>query len=270
MLPRRARLIGFAALASLVLIASGRRLNPERAFVREAAAAPTAAMPVVAGGGTGVAEVAPAPAIVAAAIDRGVTSRRSVALTFDAGADRGYAEYILDVLLYLGIPASFGMTGVWAEQHPDLVVRMVLEGHRLINHSYDHDSFTGLSTGRGPQSQARRWWQIQRTEQIIRDLTGAETAPFFRSPYGDTDGSVLRDIGAVGYQYNVLWTVDSGGWMRYSAGQIIDRCLRMAQPGAIYVFHVGAQSQDGPALPAIIKGLRDAGYAFETIEQIVQ
>lgn len=215
-------------------------------------------------------DVTAASVNTAVAIDRGVTSRRSVALTFDAGADRGYAAYILDVLLYLGVPASFGMTGVWAEQNPDLVQRMVLEGHRLINHSYDHDSFTGLSTGRGPMSQARRWWQLERTEQIVRDLTGAELAPFFRSPYGDTDGSVLRDLGARGYQYNVLWTVDSRGWMRYSVGQIIDQCLRGATPGAIYVFHVGSQSQDGPALPAIIKGLRDAGYSFETIEQIAQ
>lgn len=203
-------------------------------------------------------------------VTRGVTSRRAVALTFDAGADEGYAEAILDVLLYAGVRASFGMTGQWAEQHPRLVQRMALEGHQLINHSYDHPSFTGLSTSRRPLTADQRWQQLDRTEAIIQDLTGAGTQPFFRAPFGDSDAGVLRDIGARGYAYNVLWTVDSRGWLRYSAAAIIQRCLALAEPGAIYVFHVGSQSQDGPALPEIITGLRDAGYTFETVAGIVQ
>jgi peptidoglycan/xylan/chitin deacetylase (PgdA/CDA1 family) len=199
-------------------------------------------------------------------ISRGVTSRRSVALTFDAGADRGYAEYILDVLLYAGVKASFGMTGVWAEQHPDLVQRMALEGHRFINHSYDHSSFTGFSTTRRPLTVAQRHSQLERTERLIAELTGEST---LRTPYGDTDGTVLRDLAAAGYAYNILWTVDSRGWMGYTVGQIIDRCLRLAEPGAIYVFHVGVQAKDGPALPTIIDGLRKAGYSFETVDEIL-
>ena len=46
-----------------------------------------------------------------------------------------------------GVTASFGMTGRWAEQNPDLLRRIVREGHHLINHTYDHESFTGRSTG---------------------------------------------------------------------------------------------------------------------------
>lgn len=203
-------------------------------------------------------------------IDRGVTTRRSVALTFDAGADRGYAEAILNELRRQRVRASFGMTGVWAQANPDLVQRMAAEGHQLMNHSYDHDSFTGLSTGRRAQTPAQRVWQLQTTEAIINELTGASTLPYFRSPYGDTDASVLRDIGANGYGYNVLWTVDSRGWLHYTAGQIIQRCLAQAAPGAIYVMHVGIQSQDGPALPQIINGLREQGYSFETIDQILR
>ncbi|HEY2593413.1 MAG TPA: polysaccharide deacetylase family protein, partial [Chloroflexota bacterium] len=72
-----------------------------------------------------------------------------VALTFDAGADRGYAEAILDTLKTEGVPASFGMTGQWAQANPDLVQRMVAEGHRLINHTWEHRSWTGLSDQRG-------------------------------------------------------------------------------------------------------------------------
>src|SRR4051794_14413955 len=62
------------------------------------------------------------------------TNARVIHLSFDAGADRGYAESILDTLLAEGIPASFGMTGQWAQANPDLIGRMAGEGHRLINH----------------------------------------------------------------------------------------------------------------------------------------
>lgn len=69
-----------------------------------------------------------------------------VALTFDAGADRGYAEAILDTLDEYGIKASFGITGHWAEENPDLVARMVEDGHMVFNHTWTHRSFTGFST----------------------------------------------------------------------------------------------------------------------------
>ncbi len=233
-----------------------------------------ATMPPVSSASPAVVIAAPRPAQAlegpARVVERGNPERRAVALTFDAGADRGYAERILDVLKEYGVRATFGMTGAWAERNPDLVQRMAAEGHRLMNHSYDHSSFTGRSTGRRPLTTEERWAQLDRTEQVIVELTGQSTRPLFRSPYGDTDAGVLRDIAARGYAYNVLWTVDSRGWMHYSAGAIIDRCLRLAEPGAIYVMHVGGESQDALALPAVIEGLRAAGYEFATVDEIIQ
>ena len=205
----------------------------------------------------------------ATVIDRGATGRRSVALTFDAGADRGYAELILNTLRTYGVRASFGMTGQWARQNPDLTWRMAAEGHRFINHTWDHGSFTGLSTRTRALSQAERWSQLDRTDALLVEMTGQSSRPFFRSPYGDVDATVQRDIAPRGYAYNVLWTVDSGGWRGIPARSIIDICLRNARPGAVYVMHVGAGAQDGPALSAIIEGLAAAGYDFETIEEIL-
>jgi peptidoglycan/xylan/chitin deacetylase (PgdA/CDA1 family) len=157
-------------------------------------------------------------------IRRGNPGRMAVALSFDAGADAGYAGLILDTLSANGILASFGMTGRWAEQNPDLVQRMVSDGHHLINHSYDHASMTGASTRTRALTREERWWQLDRTEEIIVGLTGATTKPFFRPPYGAHDASVNEDVGARGYAYNVLWTVDSRGWMGWAAGAITQRC----------------------------------------------
>jgi peptidoglycan/xylan/chitin deacetylase (PgdA/CDA1 family) len=131
-----------------------------------------------------------------------------------------------------------------------------------MNHSYNHPSFTGFSTGLAPLTRAERWQQLDRAEQIVRNIGGASTLPYFRPPYGDYDASVNADAGARGYRYNVMWTVDSRGWQGISAGAIRDRCLSLAEPGAIYVFHVGSASQDAAALQPIIHGLRARGYGF--------
>ena len=214
---------------------------------------------------------AAAPANGAAkAVFRGPTSRRFIALTFDAGADVGYTTLILDTLRAKGVRASFGMTGAWAETHPDLVRRMANEGHDFINHTYDHASFTGVSTGRRPQTFEERARQVERTEEIVRSLTGKSMRPYFRPPFGDYDATVNADIARLGFTQNVLWTIDSTGWRGVPAGTIVDRCLSNAAPGAIIVFHVGSQSLDGPALAPIIDGLRQQGYALGTIRDLIE
>jgi peptidoglycan/xylan/chitin deacetylase (PgdA/CDA1 family) len=212
----------------------------------------------------------PSPSGPAQTITIGNTSRRIVALTFDAGADVGYTALILDTLKTNGIRASFGMTGKWAEQNPDLLRRIVNEGHELMNHSYDHSSFTGGTTNTPPLTQEERWQQLDRTEQIVQDLAGGTTKPYFRPPYGAYDQSVLEDVGARGYAYNVMWTVDSRGWLGIPEAEIIQRCLDLAEPGAIYIFHVGGQSLDGPALQDVIDGLRDAGYEMGNVSDVLE
>jgi peptidoglycan-N-acetylglucosamine deacetylase len=191
-------------------------------------------------------------------------------LTFDAGADRGYAEDILDVLAAEGIEASFGMTGGWAEQNPDLILRIVNEGHDLINHTWTHGSFTGYSTGQGPMPSADRRTELVRTENLIRDIAGVELQPYFRPPYGDYDDSVLLDLAANGYTVNVMWTIDTLGWNGLTATEINQRVWDGLAPGAIILMHVGAQSQDAVALPDMIAGLRERGYSFATVDDLVR
>lgn len=190
------------------------------------------------------------------------TSRRVVALTFDAGSDRGYAEEILDLVGASGIQVTFGMTGKWAESNPDLLRRMVDEGHTLMNHTYDHPHMETLTT-------QQRLDQLRRTESIITGLTGASSKPYFRPPYGSYNDQVLVDVGSDGYRYSVMWTVDTLGWKGISPAEVVDRCLKGAKPGAIILLHVGAASTDFDALPAIIEGLSDAGYEFATISEMI-
>ncbi len=182
-------------------------------------------------------------------------------LTFDAGADRGFTSEILDILAAEGIPASFGMTGPWAEDNLDLLARIVDEGHHLINHSWSHPHFPELTS-------EERIAEVQRLETLIRDEVGVETQPYFRPPFGEYDEATLADLASIGYTVNVMWTVDTLGWNGLSAEEINARVMDTAAPGGIVLMHVGAQSQDAAALPEMIRLLREQGYSFATIEDL--
>ncbi len=197
------------------------------------------------------------------------TSDRVVAFTFDAGADVGYTEQILNTLREENVRASFGLTGKWSEQNSELARRIVADGHVLINHTYSHRSLTGASTGSEVLSYHEHADELWKTHSVLLELAGASTKPYFRPPYGDYDEQVLRDVRSRGYEYNIMWSVDSLGWKGLTRAEILERVLDGLEPGAIYLFHVGSQSQDGPALPSIISELRDRGYGFAGVDEYV-
>jgi peptidoglycan-N-acetylglucosamine deacetylase len=205
----------------------------------------------------------------AVALYRGAADDQRVALTFDAGSDVGHTSRILDILGANGIRASFGITGRWAEANPGLVARIADEGHVVINHSYDHPSFTGFSTGAAPLGREQRLDQLARADAAIAAATGTSSRPWFRPPFGDEDASVRADVGVAGYRYEVMWTVDSLGWQGLPVAEVTTRCLDGAEPGAIYLFHVGSESTDADALQAIVDGLRARGLGFATVAELV-
>ena len=208
-------------------------------------------------------------------VSRGNTSRRMVSYTFDAGADLGFAGTILDFLRTNKVKASFGITGKWADANPSYVQRMAAEGHHIFNHTWTHDSFTGFSTGKAAMTPARRSEELVRTNNKIRALAGQSSRPYFRPPYGDYDGGVLRDVGANRFSTNLMWSVDSLGWKSLTAAQICDRVVGSMRSatndgnGYIILFHVGAQSQDAKALPCITSTLKARGFSFGTVPQVI-
>ena len=205
------------------------------------------------------------PAVV---ISRGVTNLRTVALTFDAGSDPGSTTRILAQLAARGVPATFGITGLWAQANPDLVRSIAAAGDQIVNHSWDHSSFTGASTGAAPLSSSAIREELARTENLIRQLTGRGTAGWFRPPYGDRNSSVDRAAGAAGYRYELMWTVDTLGWKGVPAGTVVQRALAALEPGEIILMHVGSASTDSDALPSLIDAIEARGYSFVTASQL--
>ena len=205
-------------------------------------------------------------------VERGDSGRFDVAFTFDAGEGAGHTGEILDLLAENGIKASFGVTGQWVEQNPDLTRRIVADGHMLINHTYDHSSFTGVSRDMDPLPEAERLEQIETTRQIILDVAGYDTAPYFRFPYGDYDRESLDQLARVGYDYTLWWSCDTQGWNGFSPETIAGICGPGADeggPGAILLMHV-ADDNDFAALPVLIEQYQEAGYTFVTVEELIQ
>jgi len=115
-------------------------------------------------------------------VSAGSTHQKVIALAFDAGSDRGYAQSILHTLEKYRIRATFGMTGLWAKTNPDMVRRMAKDRDTFMNHTYDHRSFTGFSSQAAPLTTVQRTWEMQQADREIRRLTGHSTKPFFRPP----------------------------------------------------------------------------------------
>jgi peptidoglycan/xylan/chitin deacetylase (PgdA/CDA1 family) len=210
--------------------------------------------------------------------EKGFSGRREIALTFDAGADRGNGEAILDRLAEYGVIASFGVTGQWAEANPDLIRRMVAEGHSVFNHSWSHRSWSGRSTSSDPNdastwiplSREERISELARTEEVIREIADYDVRPYFRPAYGDLDSAALTDLADAGYLVTVMWSCESFAWKGWTAEEIVAYCTTYMAPGDIILLHVGAQGADYDALPGLIEELGAQGFDFVTIEQILQ
>jgi peptidoglycan/xylan/chitin deacetylase (PgdA/CDA1 family) len=185
-----------------------------------------------------------------------------VALTFDAGSDAGRTSYILDLLRTEHVKASFGLTGAWVRANPGLARRIAADGHQVVNHTDRHLSFTGRSTGTAPLTRAQRREALVDAETSIRSITGTQAAPWFRPPFGDRDPAVDRDVGAMGYRYELMWTVDTLGWKGVPAQEVTRRVLASLSPGEIVLMHVGAASTDWQALKEVISQVRARGYAL--------
>ena len=170
----------------------------------------------------GAAAAATAAAAAAAPTSTSTSTRTSAAasaanagvvmLTFDAGADRGYAEDILDTLAEEHVVASFGITGNWAKANPDLVRRMAADGHLVFNHTLDHRSFTGVSDSQGGLSVGGASGRAGQRRRDHRAAHRPFDRPFYRLPYGDDDAHVAADVGQTATRARSVgrWTPRAG------------------------------------------------------------
>ncbi|MFJ3921533.1 polysaccharide deacetylase family protein [Streptomyces sp. NPDC090022] len=177
----------------------------------------------------------------------------SMVLTFDDGPDPRYTPGILDTLAHHRVRAMFFVCGEMVAERPDLVRRMVAEGHVIGNHTWTHPLLTKLSR---PDLAA----EIARTSDLVEKTTG-QAPPWFRAPFGAWNRAAF-EIGAELGMEPMAWTVDTLDWKEPGTTTIVSRVLKGAAPGVIVLNHDagGDRSQSVQALRTYLPQLLERGY----------
>ncbi len=208
---------------------------------------------------------APAPGAMAPADHytlRGVaTTQRALALTFDISWGTVMPAKVLAILVHDRVPATFFLSGPWAEANPDYVRQLVADGFQVESHGWAHVNYSSLGYA-GVVS------NIQRANGVLTTLIGRPVT-FVRPPNGDFNAAALAAAHALGYTV-VTWGTDSLDWMNPGVSVIIHRVVSRAHPGDIVLLHASDTcKQTNLALPAIIADLRQRGYRLVTLRQLL-
>ncbi|MGE5554572.1 MAG: polysaccharide deacetylase family protein [Betaproteobacteria bacterium] len=191
------------------------------------------------------------------------TRDKVVALTVDDGPDPRFTPAILSVLERERVPATFFVVGQNVAAHPDLVRRAVQDGCEVGNHTYSHPEMAGLT----PEALTA---EIARDETEIVAATGRH-AVYFRPPKGYLDRRSFQVIQDAGYRV-ILWSVALEHHDLLTPAAMAERVFEKVEPGAIILLHDGRidRALSVEALPLIIRGLRQRGYRFLTVSQLLE
>jgi peptidoglycan/xylan/chitin deacetylase (PgdA/CDA1 family) len=192
-----------------------------------------------------------------------------IALTFDDGPNEPYTSEVLKTLEENGVKATFFLIGANAEAYPETVKEIVRDGHIVGNHTYRHSfrlPFEGISGIRK---------DIDRTEDIIFGLTGLRT-DLFRPPHGLRTPWFVKDLKELHYSV-ITWTDMTNDYnLKTPPDEIVRRIIGKARPGGIVDLHDGKdlihgidRSNTVKALPIIIGKLREQGYRFVTLPELL-
>ena len=182
-----------------------------------------------------------------------------VALTFDAAWGAEDTQILIDELSKYGAKATFFVVGEWVDKYPDAVRSLHAAGHSVMNHSDTHPHMTQLGAEGIMQEANRASDKIEKITGIRPDL--------LRVPYGDYNDTVIKTLRSGGYQV-IQWDVDSLDWKDLSANEICRRVTDKVKPGSIVLFH-NAAKHTPEALPVILANLKDKGYEFVTVSEMI-
>jgi peptidoglycan/xylan/chitin deacetylase (PgdA/CDA1 family) len=214
-----------------------------------------------------VAEI-PAPVSGAAGQTDAAGSGRYIALTFDDGPYPPYTNRLLDVLQEKKVKATFFLVAEQAQRHPELVKRLVAEGHTVGLHAFRHRDFLKLT-------EEERQKELALGKKMLHDMTGKDPV-YWRPPHGFRDDSVMKLAGQE-HLTVVNWSVAPRDWTGIDKQEIQNRVLAKADAGAIVLLHDGdspfykASRQatvDGVSL--LIDSLREKRYHLVSLEEYVR
>lgn len=191
------------------------------------------------------------------------TDEKVLYLTFDAGYENGNTPAILDALKKHGAPAAFFVVGNFIEDEPELVKRIVEEGHIVGNHTMTHPDMSAISTQESFQE------ELAGVEKLFQDLTGEPMVKFYRPPRGVYSISNLAMADNLGYA-TFFWSLAYVDWnqeQQPSREEAFSKLLPRVHPGAIVLLH-STSSTNAEILDELLTKWEEMGYSFAPLTQL--
>ena len=209
------------------------------------------------------------PSLWGVSVRRVDTKEKVVALTFDDGPNPPFTNQILDVLKKYDVKATFFVVGERGQKYPDVVKQVYNAGHELGNHTWSHYVLIW-------KSYDFIYRQIDSTDKLLRDLGYAGTI-HFRSPKG-MKAMALPKVLAERKRPNILFDVVGWDWSCPGVDKIVHNVLSGVKSGSIILLHdgdgddnskIGDRCQTVEATEIVIKKLREKGFRFVTISELL-
>ncbi len=190
----------------------------------------------------------------------GDTGEKTIYLTFDAGYENGYTASILDTLKRQEVPACFFVVGHYLESAPDLVCRMVAEGHLVANHTDTHPNMAGIA------EKSAFLGELAGAEEKYRQVTGQEMPKLYRPPQGVYSEQNLQMAKEAGY-HTFFWSLAYVDWYvddQPTREQALEKLVGRIHPGAIVLLH-STSATNAQVLEEVIIEWKKLGYTFGTL-----
>lgn len=188
------------------------------------------------------------------------TEKKQIAISFDAAWGNDDTEQLINILAEYDVPATFFVVGAWVDKYPESVKQLSDAGHQIQNHSNTHPHMPNLSTEQMTN-------ELTSCNEKIAAITGV-CPTLFRPPYGDYDNNTVTATENA-QMYCIQWSVDSLDWKdSATADSIAKRVINKVEPGSIVLFHNDAEHTP-EALPTILKTLKEQGYEFVFISDLI-
>ena len=194
----------------------------------------------------------------------GDDSEKVIYLTFDAGFENGNTAPILDALKKHHVQATFFVVGHYLETAPELVKRMVEEGHTVGNHTYHHPDMSKISDAASFQK------EMEDVANLFSKITGQEMVKYYRPPQGKYSETNLKMAKELGYQ-TFFWSLAYVDWYQDkqpSKEEAFKKLVGRIHPGAIVLLHSTSRT-NGEILDELLTKWEEMGYTFKPLSELV-
>lgn len=195
----------------------------------------------------------------------GDADEKVIYLTFDCGYENGNTQPILDALKKHNAPATFFVVGHFLETAPELVKRMVEDGHTVGNHTYHHPDMSKISDKASFQK------EMDDVKDLFKEIIGAELAMYYRPPQGKYSTANLKMAKEMGYSTffwslaYVDWNVDS----QPGHEEALDKLTKRIHPGAIVLLHSTSKT-NGEIMDELLCQWEEMGYTFAKLDNFTK